>query len=787
MVTDMAATLVNRHVGNLPAEVTSFVGRRHELAEVRERLQHSRLVTLTGVGGVGKTRLALRVAADVHRAFSDGTWLVELAALSEPDLITHSVLAALGFRDHASGTSLDVLSEVLADRQLLLVLDNCEHVLDACAVLADVLLKTCPQIRILTTSRQPLRIAGEHCVEVEPLGAPDPHGVLTQTTVVGNDAVTLFVERATAVHPGFHIDDQNASLLASICRRLDGIPLALELAAGKLRTMSVEQLLHRLDSRYDLLVGGSRAALPRQQTMRALIDWSFALCTPTEQLMWARLSVFSDGFNLDAAEEVCVDASIPASAVCDTVEGLVDKSIVSIRRGQARLPYRLPETLREYGAERLEEMGDRVAVNRRARDRCAGLVEGLASDWFSSRQADLLRTLRLEHGNIQAALNFCLSEADGSAVGLEIAAGLRQYWMAGERSGEGRHWLERLLAQNPQRTPQRLRALCACAYLTNGPIGTAEAIEAMLDEAQILADELDDRSGAAHVAQQRGLATLFRGDTVRAIALLGAAVDEHRRLRDAGSVALDLAFLALAKSLAGEQDVMAVLDECVTLCTATGESWIRALALWTLGIELCKAGDLSGAVVAQRESLALRTPLEVNYLMALNLDALAWVAVEERHLERAARLFAAAEAIMRDVGGVLVAHGPTASLHEAYQARAREGLGTKEFDSAYASGLQMGFAAALDFALGTRNASSGGEEVGAAATGLAAGLSGRELEVAQLVARGMTNKQIASTLIIAPRTAEGHVEHVLSKLGFTSRAQIATWATEREADQRHTP
>jgi predicted ATPase len=279
-------------------------------------------------------------------------------------------------------------------------------------------------------------------------------------------------------------------------------------------------LLSRLDSRYDLLVGGSRAALPRQQTMRALIDRSFALCTPTEQLMWARLSVFADGFNLDAAEDVCADAQIPASAIFSTLEGLVDKSILSMRRGEARVRYRLPETLREYGAERLEQMGERVAVHRRARDRCARLVEGLASDWFSSRQADLLRTLRLEHGNIRAALNFCLSEPDASAMGLEIAASLRRYWIAGERPNEGRHWLERLVARNPEPTPQRLGALCACAYLTDGPSGKVEAIDEMLDEADMLAKHLDDRWGGAYVAQQRGVAVLFRGDAGQAIRVL---------------------------------------------------------------------------------------------------------------------------------------------------------------------------------------------------------------------------------------------------------------------------
>jgi predicted ATPase/DNA-binding CsgD family transcriptional regulator len=774
----MAVSVASRRTGNLPADVTSFVGRRDELAEVRDLLQRARLITLTGVGGVGKTRLALRAAAEVHRAFADGVWLVELAGLREAGLVGQSVLAALGLQEQTTSWSLAALSDLIAERRLLLVLDNCEHVLDACAVLADTLLKACPDLRILTTTRQPLRIAGEYCVEVEPLATPEPGVSASLRSVAGNDAVTLFVERAAAVYPGFHLDEVKASAVASICSRLDGIPLALELAAGRLRTLSIEQLLSRLDSRYDVLIGGSRAALPRQQTMRGLIDWSFALCTPAEQLLWARLSVFVDGFSLDAAEQVCVDERISPSAVFDSVEGLVDKSIVSAERAHGEVRYRLAETLREYGVHRLDELGERVATQRRARDWCARLVDRMTSDWFSAKQADLLRTLRFEHSNMRAALIFCLTEPGESNPGLAIAAGLRHYWTASGRLSEGRHWLERLLAQNPDPTPERLRALCVCAYLSCGPAGTVEAVDQMLDEADVLAHDLGGAEGVACVAQMRGVAMLFRAEPQRAVGLLRWVVDEHRQLNDLGSVAYDLALLAAAKSAAVQHaDVSAVLDECVALCAATGESWIRAMALWAVGIERCKAGDLPGAVAAQRESLELRIPLDARYLMALNLDALAWAAVAAADCERAARLFGAAEAIMRDVGGVLISRGPTAPIHETYQARAREALGPKAFSAAYDAGLRMGFDNAVAYALGARAVPA---QLAPAPAG-DSGLTARELEVAQLVARGLTNKQIATALVISQRTAEGHVEHVLTKLGFTSRAQIAAWVTEREA------
>jgi predicted ATPase/DNA-binding CsgD family transcriptional regulator len=781
MAVEMDVSVEGRRAGNLPADVTSFVGRRRELADIRELLQRARLITLTGVGGVGKTRLALRVAAEVRRAFPDGVWLVELAGLREPGLVGQSVVAALGFVEQTTGWSLAALSDLLAERRLLLVLDNSEHVLDACAVLADTLLKTCPDLRILATSRQPLRIAGEYCVEVEPLATPVPDTSASLASVAHNEAVTLFVERAAAVQPGFHLDEVNAPVVASICRRLDGIALALELAAGRLRALSVEQLLSRLDSRYDVLVGGSRAALPRQQTMRALIDWSYALCTPAEQLLWARLSVFADGFGISAAEQVCADERLAASAVFDTVEGLVDKSIVSADRARGEVRYRLVETVREYGADRLDELGERVPMKRRARDWCYRLVERMGSDWFSSKQADLLSALRLEHGNIRAALNFCLTEPGESSPGLAIAAGLRNYWTASGRLSEGRHWLDRLLAQNPDPTPERVQALCVCAQLSGGPAGSVEAVDHMLDEADVLARDLGDPGGAAYVAQIRGVAMLWRAEPRRAIDLFAWAADEHRRLGDLGSLAYDLALLATDKGAAGEYaDEPAVLDECVSLCSAAGESWIRAIALWARGVERFNAGDLAGAIAAQRESLERRKPLDVRYLMAQNLDALAWVAVEEADCERAARLFGAAEALMRDVAGVLVARGATAPMHEPYQARAREALGSRAFSAAYDAGLRMSFDNAVAYALGAPTVPA--EAAPAPAGGsVASGLSTREIEVAQLVARGLTNKQIAATLVISLRTAESHVEHVLTKLGFTSRTQIATWMTEREA------
>lgn len=317
----------------LPLEVTSFVGRRHEMAEVRRLLSKARVVTLTGPGGVGKTRLALRVAADVQRAFPDGVWLVELAGLKDPELLGASVNEALAIRDTSRRPLMEVLVDHLRDKRALLILDNCEHLLRGCAVLAEILVRSAPSLRILTTSRQALGIAAEQTLAVPTLPLPPPvpdsdRPRLPAEPATQSEAVRLFAERAAAVIPDFTVTDANRSAVEQICRRLDGIPLAIELATARLRALSPEELLARLDDRFRLLTGGSPATLPRQQTLRALIDWSYALCTEKEQLLWARVSVFADGLDLEAAEAVCSGAGIDREEAIDLVIGLVDKSIL---------------------------------------------------------------------------------------------------------------------------------------------------------------------------------------------------------------------------------------------------------------------------------------------------------------------------------------------------------------------------------------------------------------------------------------------------------------------------
>jgi predicted ATPase/DNA-binding CsgD family transcriptional regulator len=780
----MTESMFDERVGNLPVDVTSFVGRRRELAEVRGLLSVSRLVTLTGMGGVGKTRLAMRAAAEMHRAFTDGVWLVELAGLQDAGLVGETVAVALGFQDHSVGLSVGTLSDLLAKRRLLLVLDNCEHLLDGCAVLADTLLRACPGLRILATSRRPLGIAGEHSVAVPPLSVPGQDRPYSSEGLAQYEAVTLFVERGAAVHAGFAIDASNEMAVAAICQRLDGIPLALELAAGRLRALSADQLLARLDDRYGLLTGGSRAALPRQQTLRALIDWSFGLCAMAEQLLWARLSVFTGGFDLDAAEAVCSGGEIPASEVLDLLAGLVEKSVVVAEDNGRRVRYQLSETLREYGRERLAEAGETQEMRHRHRDWCKGLVVRAEAGWFGPDQVDLFVRLGLEHVNIRSALSFCLTESGESEAGLAIASALRFYWHTSGRLNEGRHWLDQLLARHIDPSPMRLRGLYVCGYLAT-LLSDFAAAGRLLEEAQLLARQFDDADDAAYVTQIRGLAALFQGDPVRAAELLAQALEAHRGLGNLAAIAYDQIELALTAALLGDDHrAVGLFEECLALTESRGEHWIRGLALWALGVEACRQGDQRRATMAERESIRLRLPLDDRLNIGLNLKVLAWTASADGDGERAARLFGAAEAIGDAVGMSPTALGHLSGLQDQYETAARHVISVAAFDRAFNQGRGLGFDQAVAYALGN-NGQPPGKPSPTLDTAVPGSLTRREREVAELITRGLSNREIARTLVIAQRTAEGHVEHILTKLGFTNRAQVAAWVAEQRATSDH--
>ncbi|NUW43812.1 ATP-binding protein [Nonomuraea rhodomycinica] len=762
----------------LPAELTSFVGRRHDIAEVKRLLAGSRLVTLVGVGGVGKSRLALRVAAEVQRAFPDGVYLIELAALESPGVLAQALIESLRIMDHSSREPMEVLTDHLRERQTLMVLDNCEHLRRDCAVLAATLVRAAPGLRILATSRQALGAAGEQTMVVPALPVPRTNGTRPGGEPAERfDAMRLFAERAQAVVPDFEITDDNRETVARICRGLDGIPLAIELAAVRLRVISADQLLARLEDRFGLLTTGSRARLPRQQTLRALIDYSHALCTEQEQLLWARLSVFSGSVDLEAAEHVCSGDGIAPEDIVDVITGLVDKSILVREEHGPMVRFRLMETIRQYGRDRLRESGEEAELRRRHRAWYVDLATRMHHEWFGPAQVTWYQRMRLEHDNLRSALDHCLCTPGEAQQGMVLAAALRFYWIAADAPREARRWLDDLLAADPAPVPARLWALGVDARIAVLQSDFAVAA-ALLKEYRELARTLGDDTAEGGAAYVEGLAALLQSDLPEAERLLDAALACGRGAGDDMLVANALIYLGTTRSLLGRPaEAVGSFEECLSLCETREERWFRSYTLWTYGIEAWKQGDTRRAVEMERAAIRLKEPFKDPLGIALCAEALAWMAAGEGDGRRAATLLGGLEEIRRGFGGPLF--GSLSIYHEACEEAARAAVGDRSFETAFRKGKAMSSAEVVAYAL--RDAGRGDERRGESSP-----LTQREMEIARLVARGMSNKAIAASLVIAQRTAEGHVENILSKLGFSSRVQIASWVgrQERPADEQ---
>ncbi|MEV0055254.1 LuxR C-terminal-related transcriptional regulator [Saccharopolyspora shandongensis] len=761
--------------------MTSFVGRRHEIAQVRAMLMSSRLTTLTGVGGVGKSRLALRVARGVHRAFRDGVWLVELAKLQSPSLLATAVAVALGLREQSTRGPEIVLTDYLSDKQLLLVLDNCEHVVDECAELVSTLLREAPGLRILATSREPLHVAGEHVWSVPPMSLDVDETLESHASGESpSEALLLFEQRAEAVLPGFALGPDNLETVARLCRRLEGLPLAIELAAVRMRALPVEQILLRLDDRFRLLTGGSRTQLPHHRTLRATLDWSFGLCTEQLQTLWQRMSVFVGSFSLDAAEAVCADDDLPRQEIFECVAGLVDQSLLTRDEAGSPVRYGLLETVRQYGQQRLRESSGEAVLRLRHRDYYLRLAEDAEADWFGPRQLDWLTRLRAEHSNLRAALEFCVTEPGQARVGQRLASALWIYWIACGLLTEGRHWLDRALALDQEPSAERTKALWVSGYIATRQ-GDNSAALAMLEECQELARRLDDRSALARGLQMNGLAELMHGDHARGVELLEEALARHRAAGEPDvNLATTVFYLALAVCTRGDLDrAVALCEECRQMCESCGERWSLSRTLWILSLARWARGERQLAIENVRESLRIERVLRDPISIALCVEILGWIAAAEDGPKRAAKLFGASRKLFEPLSEFLFGFGYYLSWHGEAEARSREVLGDEAFDDAYEAGRSMPLDTAIAYAL-----SESAKAETAVAPSLSSPLTRREREVAALVAKGLSNKEIASRLFIAKRTVEAHVEHVFIKLGFNSRAQLATWMTEQWTPHR---
>ncbi|MEV0175197.1 LuxR C-terminal-related transcriptional regulator [Streptomyces sp. NPDC050803] len=771
----------------VPAESTRFVDRRAELASGRSLLAVSRLVTLTGPGGVGKTRLALRLADRVRRTFPDGVRFMHLSGLDDPELVPLAAADALGLHDHSARPPLTALAEHVRDRRLLLVVDNCEHLLTACAELAAALLHGTQGVRVLATSRHRLGLTEEHLLELRPLPVPDPDGDLSGAD--RHPALALFADRAAAVVPGFRLTPANRAAVARLCRRLDGLPLALELAAGRLRDLTLDQLLTALDDRYRPLTDAPPTTHPRHQTLRAAVDWSHELCTPQERLVWARASVLAGGFDLETAEAVCGEGGeLPEAAhvvgpgrdrlhpgeVLDALAGLVDKSVLGREAGPGgSVRYRLLDTLRQYGLERLRAMpGEEVAVRRRQRDWMQGRAAACERAWFGPGQREIVARLRADQDNLRAALDFSLGTPGEQPAGLRLAGTLWFYWHACGAPREGCHWLARALAANPEPTPERARALWVAGLLAAGTQDFGEG-RRLAEQGRALARDLGEEAEAAHADYVVGVITLFSDDLPAALAHFEAAAargpvpGQHLSL-----VGLDRVELACALNFLGEADrAMAVCEDARRLCARHGEEWVHSYLLRMLALACAVKRDWPQAERHARQALRLKSAVHDVIGIALTLDLLAQVTTERGAPERAAVLLGGADRVWADIDRNRWGSATLRATRQDSERRAREALGGPAYQRAYRRGHGLDLDRLLDHALDT-------DEPHRRAP-VPARLTPRESQVAELLAQGLANQQIADRLVIARRTAEGHVERILGKLGLSNRSQVAAWMTTR--------
>ncbi|MGB8408129.1 MAG: LuxR C-terminal-related transcriptional regulator [Mycobacterium sp.] len=750
---------------NLPADLTSLVGRQAEAAEVRRLLGSSRLVTLIGMGGVGKTRLALHVARKSQRAFADGVALVELAGVADPGLVPLAVAESIGLAVHHQDV-VWALTEYLRARDMVLILDNCEHLVDECAVLARNLLSACPSLRILVTSREALRVSGEYVFAVPPLTVCQVEGDRGATPA---EAVQLFTARAGAVAPDFLMTAENSSDIVDLCSRLDGLPLAIELAAVRMRALTPAALLDRLDNRYDLLSVGDRSVAPRHQSLRAALEWSYELCSAPEQMLWERLSVFSGWIMLSAAECVCSDDAIAREDVAGHLSALVDKSIVSRHVAEGHQGYRLLETVAEYGREQLRRRGEQDAVRDRYQTYYRRLACEFEGQWFGPGQLDLVKRMRNEQVNVRAVLGSVLNDRDSGQAGLQMSADLFWYWLGCGQLREGRHWLDRALAADASLSSERAAALWANGYLAIAEGKTVVALQ-MLRESQRLAQSLDDTVNLAHATHFRGVAEHNLGNTTLGTEL----IREGSMLEEAGGPSLHY---LLAQEQVGwlhcrrhhPQRAVEVLGRCLTACDERGERWLRSWILTFLGLANWMLGEIDTAQQQLREALTGKTLFHDSLGTAVVIELSAWVAARQGESRRAARLLGAAQRAWEPIGNYPGGF-ELPNWNDQISADLRAILGNKEFSEFLTEGRGMSTAAAVDEAMG--NAAPAQQAPAPPATALAS-LSRRETEVAGLVAEGMTNKQIAQALVLSLRTVDSHVEHIFAKLGVRSRTQVA--------------
>lgn len=746
-----------------------LVGREQELAVLHALLHRpkTRLLTLTGTGGSGKTQLALRLAADLDRTYARHSWVVELAEVSDSDLVPVAVATAAGLVGARSESSLDWFVDFLTATPALLVLDNCEHVVDACAALVDVLLRNCPELRIIATSREALMIPGEQQYQVPPLAVPDLAAHPSLGDIAVSPAVELFVRRAQAVLPSFELTPSNANTVVGICTRLEGIPLALELAAARVRVLSVGQILSRLDDAFRLLTGGSRLAPARHQTMVSSLDWSYGLLDDSERAVFRRLAVFSGRFTLDAVDAVIAPANVVGWDALAAVTGLVDKSLLLVDRlVDTTACYRLLEPIRQYAAAHLRAEAEAEEIHARHARYYLDLTQRMTS--YGSDQERWFNSLDQDQGDLRLALRWAL-EHGGAGDGLRAAVALVPYWEARGRLSEGRRWLDAVVTNAAGAPPAlRARGLTGAGHLAylQGEYDTAETL---LRYALAAAHQSGNPADSAGPLTELGAALRLRRNLAESERCLLEGLAFSREIDDRAGIAYALMHLGATVGMRGDVTYsVSLLEESLTIWEALGD-WRHVVFVWSaLGINAVQEGDPATAADYLTRSLAEHRRMGDRWRLISDLLGLAWVLlVREKPLD-AGRLLGAAEAHGEGPEDPMprIKSDTYTSLVETVRPLHHQ----PAFSVAWVEGRAMSLDEAAEYALSA-----------IAALGLTArfgdsgSLTRRELEVARLVAAGHTDRQIAETLFLSPRTVGVHLHHILRKLGLRSRAELAAW------------
>ncbi|HEY3365908.1 MAG TPA: tetratricopeptide repeat protein [Symbiobacteriaceae bacterium] len=802
---------------NLPVQLASFVGREREMADLKRLLDKARLVTLTGTGGCGKTRLSLQVAGDVSGDYLDGVWLVELAAIMDPARVEHAVASVLGVREESGRSPLAALTDHLRAKHLLLVLDNCEHLIGACALLADTLLRECPGLRILATSREALRIDGEVVWRVPGLSLPSLKPLTSVADLMKYEGVCLFLERAKTADPTFSLDPRNAAAVVQVCHRLDGMPLALELAAARLNVLSVETIAQRLDDRFRLLTGGSRTAIPRHQRLSAAVDWSYELLAEPERTMWHRLSVFAGSFSLAAVEAICSEDHTPSADLLELMFALVNKSLVMVDESHGEVRYRLLETIRQYGEDRLMESGEEVHWRQQHLHWYLALAERTQQELGGPGQSAALEQLEQEHDNLAAAMRWAV-ESGEAEMGLRLAMALFRFWSVRGHVSEGRRWLAQMLSGAPARTAPRVQALIRAGSLA-WEQGDYDEAGALCQEALGIARELGDERVSAEMLDTLGAVALEQGDTERALALFEESQTRWRDLDDQGSLASTLNNLATLLGRQGEYSrAVTLFDEALSLGLRLGDrqqvAWVlnnlgfmlidrddheRARALLEEALTISRQlgdkrgvarslqgrgtlaglqGDFTEATALLQEGLSLDWGLMNKRAMVTAIESLARFSGAQGQMEQAARLFGTADHVRDRMG---LKELPVSLRRRADQIEAlntvRSALGQAVFAKIYAEGHAMTLEQVIQYALQTPTPSDRSPDGDPGNGGV---LSARELEIARLVARGFTAREIARQLHLSHHTVKKHEENVRSKLNVPNKAGMAAWVARND-------